>query len=284
MNMMVEKAKLYVVATPIGNLQDITLRALDVLKQVDVIFAEDTRVTKKLLQQYAIAPPLLYSCHEHNEAGRSSQIVELLSQGKSIALVSDAGTPLISDPGFYLIQSVKENGFSVETVPGACALIAALSIAGLPTDAFSFYGFLPAKPKAKKDKLQLIMHVAHTCIFYESTHRILATLKLISELLPQRKVVVAKELTKQHEQVFEGWACEILAQFEKEPLLCKGEFVILLEGVKAPKLETSETNDDRLLQVLLRHLPIKQAVQIAVEITNGKKNALYKKALAQQNR
>ena len=279
----IERGVLYVVSTPIGNLQDITLRALEALKVAEVIFAEDTRVTKKLLEQYGIKIPTLISCHEHNESSRVNSLIEHLNNHKIVLLVSDAGTPLISDPGFYLVKAIKEHGYKTIPLPGVSALITALSCAGLATDSFQFKGFLPAKTGARKAILQTLIQSQITTAFYESTHRILATLKDIASTLPNHQIVVAKELTKQFERFMHGTACEVLTLLTDEPSLTKGEFVILIEGQKndLPKLPSLDEN--KLLSLLLKELPIKKAVAMIVELTQGKKNALYKKALELQS-
>lgn len=278
----IERGVLYVVATPIGNLQDITLRALEALKQAEVIFAEDTRMTHKLLEQYAIKPPVIISCHEHNEQARIDLLIKYLNEQRITLLVSDAGTPLISDPGFYLVKSLREQSYSVVPLPGASALITALSAAGIATDGFQFKGFLPAKSGARKKVLQSIEKTTITTAFYESTHRIIATLTDIQDTLPNHTLIVAKELTKQFERFFNGHACNILADFAKDPSLTKGEFVILIEGIKIDKEDDTILNEHKLLALLLAELPIKKAVSIVVELTQGKKNALYKQALAMQ--
>ncbi|MDA0911731.1 MAG: 16S rRNA (cytidine(1402)-2'-O)-methyltransferase [Proteobacteria bacterium] len=278
----IERGVLYVVATPIGNLQDITLRALEALKQAEVIFAEDTRVTRKLLEQYGIKPPLIISCHEHNEQARIESLMQHLNDQKITLLVSDAGTPLISDPGFYLVKTLREKGYSIIPLPGANALITALAAAGIATDGFQFKGFLPAKSSARKKILQSIEKAIITTAFYESTHRIVATLEDIDSVLPHHTLVVAKELTKQFERFFSGHAHEILSHFEKDTSLTKGEFVILIEGVKEKIAEETTIEAHKLLSILLTELPIKKAVSIAVELTQGKKNALYKQALTIQ--
>ena len=279
----INKGTLYIVATPIGNLQDITLRALEVLKQVEVIFAEDTRVTKKLLGHYAISAPQLFSCYAHNESSRLSQMIEQLSCPKSVALVSDAGTPLISDPGVTVVREIKAKGYPVVPIPGVSALTTALSAAGVATDGFQFYGFLPAKRSARQSVLSSIQHSAMTCVFYESKHRIISSLEDINVSFPSHEIVVAKELTKQFERFFQGNAQGILNQLNKDPVLCKGEFVILISGKKNIGPGKDALHQDRILKLLLTELPLKKAVQLATEITQGKKNDLYKKAIASQN-
>lgn len=285
MKNIVEKGALYIVSTPIGNLQDISLRALEILKTAEVIFAEDTRVTHKLLAQYAIKPPQIYSCHEHNEKRQTEVIDTLLQKGQTVALVSDAGTPLICDPGYYIVHQIREKGYRVIPIPGASALISALSAAGLPSDRFQFLGFLPAKSQARENTLTQIKSSHITSICYESTHRIIACLEAIDRLMPKRYIVLAKELTKRHEQFFFGQASEILAKMQADPRLCKGEFVLLFQGSDhktEPESEKISIRETELLQILSDKLPIKQAVELAVKISKGRKNDLYKKALKRQ--
>lgn len=216
---------LYIVSTPIGNLQDMTLRALEVLKSVDVIAAEDTRHTKMLLTHFQINTPLT-SYFEHNEIKKSEYLLGLLKEGKNIALVTDAGTPGISDPGYRLICLAKENQIPLTVVPGACALIAALSLSALPTDSFVFAGFLPVKSAGRRKKLAEYKDDKRTVIFYESPHRILKTLEDVEAVLPDWQVVVAREITKKYEEVRRGTAKELLEYFLKTAP--KGEFVLLL--------------------------------------------------------
>lgn len=216
---------LYIVSTPIGNLQDITLRALDVLKSVDVIAAEDTRHTKILLDHYQITTPLT-SYFEHNEKKKAEYLLGLLKDGKKIALVTDAGTPGISDPGYRLVSFAKENNIALTVVPGPCALIAALSLSALPTDSFVFLGFLPVKSIGRKKKLEEFKDQNRTIIFYESPHRIQKTLEDIAEVLGDWQVVIAREITKKFEEVRRGKAQDLVSHFEKIPP--KGEFVVLL--------------------------------------------------------
>ncbi len=277
----VESGVLYIVSTPIGNLKDITLRALDILKEASIIFAEDTRVSRQLLQKYAITPPKMLSCHEHNEKERISQIITALDNNEVVVLVSDAGTPLISDPGFIICQSLREKGYKIVPIPGVSALITALSASGLPSDAFQFRGFFPVKNTARLNLLNSIKPLHMTHIFYESTHRITSTLESINKVLGDRCIVVAKELTKQYENFFIGNAAEIQQKFNDDPLLCKGEFVILIQGEQQThNTDSASIDSEHVLSVLLRELPLKQAVKLASDITGLKKNNLYKKALA----
>lgn len=222
-------AKLYIIATPIGNLEDITLRAIRVLGEVEVVFAEDTRVTKKLLSHYNIHT-LLERLDARTEKKRTQRVVELLQEGKNVALVSDAGTPTISDPGGLLVEQVREAGFEVVAVPGASALTAALSVAGVPASEFLFLGFLPHK-KGREKLFKEISESKRTIVFYESPHRILKTLKSLSEHLgKQQKVALARELTKIYEEVVTGTAKEILEKLERNKEKQKGEFTVIVSG------------------------------------------------------
>jgi len=279
--MLTEFGKLYVVATPIGNLADISFRAVEVLKQVDLIAAEDTRHVKMLLQHYGITNKLV-SLHQHNEDKASSVLLEKLREGQSIALVSDAGTPLLSDPGMPLVKMVKDAGLDVVPIPGACALIAALSAAGLPLTQFSFEGFLPRTSSARKVFFNEKVMSSKTWVFYESCHRILASLQDMAEILPlDRQIVIARELTKLHETIVKtslGKALELVGQNGN---MRKGEFVVIVDGAAADKNEHIITPEqEKLLQVLLRECSIKTAVAMAVEITGVRKKLLYQVALA----
>jgi 16S rRNA (cytidine1402-2'-O)-methyltransferase len=280
---MSECGKLYVVATPIGNLGDISYRAVETLRQVDLIAAEDTRHIKTLLQHYGINRKVV-SLHQHNEERASTELLEKLREGLSIALVSDAGTPLVSDPGMPLVQKAKDAGIEVSPLPGACALIAALSAAGLPTARFSFEGFAPRTASERKSFFQAKADAPETWIFYESCHRVLASLQDMKGVLPpERRIVIARELTKLHEAIVQMTLGEAPAWVESDPNRQKGEFVIIVEG--APKAEhraeiTGE--QERVLGILLQECSIKTAVPLAVEITGGRKKALYQAALRLQ--
>ncbi len=281
--MLTELGKLYVVATPIGNLADMTFRAVEILKQVDLIAAEDTRHVKMLLQHYGITNKLV-SLHQHNEDKASFVLLEKLRAGLSIALVSDAGTPLLSDPGMPLVKMVKDAGLDVVPIPGACALIAALSAAGLPVTQFTFEGFLPRTSSARKTFFNERVLSPKTWVFYESCHRILAALQDMAEILPlDREIVIARELTKLHETIVKtslGKALELVAQNDN---MRKGEFVVIVDGAVADTKEQIITAEQqKLLQVLLRECSIKSAVAMAVEITGAKKKLLYQAALDMQ--
>jgi 16S rRNA (cytidine1402-2'-O)-methyltransferase len=272
--------KLYVVATPIGNLGDMSFRAVEVLKKVDLIAAEDTRHVKMLLQHYGITNKLV-SLHQHNEDKASSVLLEKLREGLSIALVSDAGTPLLSDPGMPLVKMVKDAGLDVVPIPGACALIAALSAAGLPVTQFSFEGFLPRTSSARKAFFNERLMLPKTWIFYESCHRILATLQDMAEILPlDRQIVIARELTKLHETIVKTSLGEALGLVKHNDNMRKGEFVVIVDGAVVDKKEQLITPEQvRVLQVLLRESSIKTAVAMAVEITGVRKKLLYQAAL-----
>lgn len=272
---------LYVVATPIGNLQDMTLRAIEVLKSVDRIVAEDTRHSAPLLKHFSIIKPSI-SMHEFNERERHKVLMEYLQQGESIALISDAGTPLISDPGFHLVREAKANGINVVTVPGPCAAIAALSVAGLPTDKFTFEGFLPAKTEARRNRLAALLHENRTMIFYEAPHRVLSSLQTMVEVFGERKAVVARELTKIHESVLADTLPRLIKHFESHPNSVRGEFVILIEGVNEEAAESKEVIPENVLDILLEELPLKQAASLASKITGERKNVLYEMALAKK--
>jgi 16S rRNA (cytidine1402-2'-O)-methyltransferase len=271
-------AALYVVATPIGNLRDLTLRALDVLKAVDVLAAEDTRVTRHLLQHYGIDTRPI-SLHEHIEEEAGSRIVELLRAGRSVALVSDAGTPAVSDPGARLVRRVRQAGFAIVPVPGASAVTAAVSAAGLPAGRFLFYGFLPAQTGGRVRELEALREQAAALVFYEAPHRVRETLADLAQVLGgERELVIARELTKLFETIHACRLDEALAWLDADPNRSKGEFVLLVQGAPAPGDAQAEEGK-RVLAVLLRELPLKQAVQLAAEITGAKRNALYERAL-----
>ena len=273
------EACLYIVSTPIGNLGDITARAVEVLGSVDVIAAEDTRHTARLLNHLGIRKPLL-ACHEHNERDRSAQIVAKMAAGESVALVSDAGTPLISDPGYFLVATVREAGYRVVPVPGACALIAALSVSGLPSDRFFFEGFLPAKSVARRKRLQALSGFEHTWIFYESTHRIEECLADMLEVLGvERDIVIARELTKTFETVLAGQVDACLSQLRADANQKKGEFVVLVRGAESSKDGGVDEGSANLMHILLEELSLKQASQLASKITGIKKKTLYEYGL-----
>ncbi|KGA58184.1 16S rRNA (cytidine(1402)-2'-O)-methyltransferase [Yersinia pseudotuberculosis] len=278
----ISASTLYVVPTPIGNLGDITHRALEVLKGVDLIAAEDTRHTGLLLQHFAINARL-FALHDHNEQQKADQLLAKLQEGQSIALVSDAGTPLINDPGYHLVCRCREAGIRVVPLPGACAAITALSAAGLASDRFCYEGFLPAKTKGRKDTLQALIEEPRTLIFYESTHRLLESLQdMVTVLGPQRYVVLARELTKTWESIHGAPVGELLAWVKEEETRRRGEMVLIVEGHKVQSDDALPADALRTLALLQKELPLKKAAALAAEIHGVKKNALYKYALEQQ--
>jgi 16S rRNA (cytidine1402-2'-O)-methyltransferase len=267
---------LYIVATPIGHRQDISLRALEVLKSVDLILAEDTRHSENLLQMLAIKKPLS-SMHAHNEASKCESILQMLIQGKDCALISDAGTPLISDPGFPLVAQARQAQIPVVPIPGACALITALSAAGVPCDRFTFVGFLPAKQAARRQALQELRAIEHSLIFYESTHRITESIDDIAFVFgPDSPLTLAKELTKSFERFVSGSCTEVKQWLNEDPAHRKGEFVLIIPARQEVK---NHDASDTLLSILLEELPLKQAVKIAAKLTDFNKNELYQRAL-----
>ena len=278
MNDTISKAgMLYIVATPIGNLADISDRAKKTLSEVDLVLAEDTRHSKRLMQHLVINTEM-QSCHEHNEMQRVESVIAALESGKNVALISDAGTPLISDPGYQLVRAVQDAGYQVSPIPGASSIVAALSVSGLPTDSFVFEGFLPAKQQARQKKLEAIQHEARTVILLESSHRIVDSLRDIKQIIGrQREMVLARELTKQFETIKRGDVEEILLFIESDANQQKGEFVLMLTGLQEQNMDDGETK--RVLRILLQQLPVKQAAEIASKLTGEKKNDLYKLAL-----
>lgn len=274
----VAEPTLYVVATPIGNLGDITLRALEVLRTVDAVAAEDTRVTQNLLNHHGIRTRLL-ALHQHNEKKAAEQLVALLAKGQSVALVSDAGTPCISDPGEIAVDHVREAGFRVVPIPGASAILAAIAASGMRVLPLCFHGFLPNR-KAEREKLLLGMKSQPGLLaFYEAPHRILESLESIASVLGGgRRVVIARELTKMFEQIHACRLSDATAWLSGNDDRRRGEFVLLVEG--CGEAENGGNDDaERILGILLREVPLKQAVKLAAEITGAKKNALYDRAL-----
>ncbi|MCU5773356.1 16S rRNA (cytidine(1402)-2'-O)-methyltransferase [Erwiniaceae bacterium BAC15a-03b] len=278
----ISASTLYIVPTPIGNLGDITQRALTVLASVDLIAAEDTRHTGLLLQHFAINARL-FALHDHNEQQKAELLLAKLQEGQSIALVSDAGTPLINDPGYHLVRRCREAGIRVVPLPGACAAIAALSAAGLPSDRFCYEGFLPAKSKGRCDALRALEQEPRTLIFYESTHRLLDSMQdIVTVLGADRYVVLAREITKTWESIQGAPIGELLAWVKEDENRRKGEMVLIIEGYKQQADDALPPEALRTLALLQAELPLKKAAAITAEIHGLKKNALYKYALEQQ--
>jgi 16S rRNA (cytidine1402-2'-O)-methyltransferase len=279
----VAPGRLYVVATPIGNLGDLSARARDTLAGAALIAAEDTRHTGTLLKAFGISTPMI-SLHDHNEAQRTPELIERLRGGASVALVSDAGTPAISDPGFDLVRACAAAGIEVVAVPGPCALVAALSIAALPTDRFCFEGFLPARGAARRTRLSALSAEQRTLVFYESPHRIKETLADCAEHLgPRRVAALAREITKLHESLYRGSLGELAERAASEPDLSRGEIVLVIAGA-APEVAAQGDDGhagalDRALKPLLEELPLKQAAHLAARIAAVRDNEAYKRAL-----
>ncbi len=269
---------LYIVATPIGNLDDITRRAVEILRNVDLIAAEDTRHSQRLLGHLGIRKPML-SLHQHNEHQRLRQILDKLQAGENIALISDAGTPLISDPGYPLVRAVREAGLEVSPVPGPSSIITALSAAGMPTEPFTFYGFLSQKNSERMRCLSSYKEIPGTLVLLESSHRIERLMQQLNEIMPELRVVVAKELTKTHEKFIEGLPRDILDLFERDPSMCRGEFVVMIDNplrVETAAIGKAETD---MLKALLEEVSLKKAVKLTSQFSGRKKNDLYQLAL-----
>lgn len=278
-----QSGSLYVVATPIGNLADISQRAINTLTQVSCIAAEDTRHSGKLLQYLGISNRLL-ALHDHNEKQRAASIIEKCLAGEDVALISDAGTPLISDPGYSLVRLCREAGVPVVPVPGPCALITALCAAGLPTDKFQFIGFLAPKSSQRQTQLAAVPDNAGTIISYDTARRILDTLQdVVAVFGAERQLVLAKELTKTFEHFACGTAAEITQWLTEDPQRCQGEMVLMI--APAPSKADAEISEEvqRTLKILLAELPLKQAAALTAQIHNEKKNALYQLALSWQS-
>ncbi len=270
---------LYIVPTPIGNLGDITERSIQVLRDVDAIAAEDTRHSGQLLQHLDIRNEL-FAVHEHNERQRAEQIIARVLQGQNIALISDAGTPLISDPGYILVQQCRAAGVKVVALPGACAMITALSGAGLPTDRFSFEGFLPAKTQQRRKRLQGLLNESRTMVFYESPHRIADCLQdLRHEFGDDRNIVMARELTKQFETYLQGSIAAVHEQVLADANQQRGEIVLVIAGAAEAEQEDITPRAMQTLRLLRKELPLKKAAALAAEIHGSRKNILYQLAL-----
>ncbi len=274
-----ETGRLYIVATPIGNLQDISQRAIQTLEKVDWIAAEDTRHSQRLLQHLGIKKPLI-ALHDHNERQKRDELLARLETGEQGALISDAGTPLISDPGYHLVQLLRAHQVEVTPIPGPSAIITALSAAGLPTDRFTFEGFLPAKQKKRLETLQALLEEPRTMVFYESPHRLIESLKaFVTTFGEDRPMSVARELTKQYEQFLTATTAEVLDYFQQHPDKVRGEFVLMLQGAE-DRVEMSPKEGEALIQVLLAQgLPVKQISEIVAQYLGMKKNAIYSQVL-----
>ena len=271
--------ELYLVATPIGDMTDIAPRALGILSTVDIVAVEDKRRSSRLFSHFGIKTPMI-SYHDHSEEKQVKKIIDELLCGKSVALISDAGTPLIADPGYKLVNAAKDKSIKVSPVPGPCALIAAISASGLPSDRFIFEGFLPSKSIPRIIKIQNISADSRTIIFYEAPHRILETLiDMIKVIGPSRKIVLARELTKTYETFISGTLESVLQVIEKDLNQQKGEIVIVLAGADSSEKKIETQDSKRILSVLLEELPLKQAVSLGSKITGIQKNIFYKLAL-----
>jgi 16S rRNA (cytidine1402-2'-O)-methyltransferase len=275
---------LFLVATPIGNLGDISARACRVLSEVESIAAEDTRHSGQLLQHLGIAKPLV-SLHQHNETRRAPELIERLMRGENVALVSDAGTPLISDPGFDLVRAAIAQGVRVVSIPGACAAVVALAGAGMATDRFGFEGFLPAKASGRRDRLETLKLDERTLIFYEAPHRLTETLADIAEVFgAARRVTVARELTKQYETFYYGTAQELAVRATQDADMNRGEIVIVVAGSTSQPGRENVLETDKVLRTLLEELAPAQAAKLAAKLTGAKRSELYDRAIALNER
>ncbi|MAZ66347.1 MAG: 16S rRNA (cytidine(1402)-2'-O)-methyltransferase [Kangiellaceae bacterium] len=274
---------LHIVATPIGHLDDITRRALDILQQADYVAAEDTRHSSKLLGHYNINSRLI-SLHEHNEIEQCQRIINDLEAGKNIALISDAGTPLISDPGYKLVEQALKQGCKVSPIPGPSAIIAALSVAGQPTDRFTFEGFLPAKQGQRRKLLEALVQEPRTMVFYESTHRLVDCLSDIAHTLGvERNMSLVKEITKSFEQIHKGTVQDVMDWLDEDPARCKGEFVLILRGAQVEPDQLDE-GAKQLMSLLIEHLPPNKAAAVVAQHYNVRKNVIYQWALSHKDK
>lgn len=278
-----QKGTLFVVATPIGNLEDISARAIRVLNEVSLIAAEDTRHSARLMQHFGIATPLA-ACHEHNERDQGGRFISRLQAGEDVALISDAGTPLISDPGYHLVRQARAAGYAVVPVPGACALIAALSAAGLPSDRFIFEGFLPAKAVGRRARLEQVKEEPRTLIFYEAPHRILECLEDMRSVFgDERPALLAREITKTFETLQGMPLVDLHNWVASDSNQQRGECVVVVAGWQAPESDAAVSSEAlRVLDLLLKDMPLKRAAALAAEITGVRKNLLYQVALERQ--
>lgn len=273
----------YVVATPIGNLEDWSPRAISTLKKVDLIFAEDTRHSAKLMQMFNISTPMR-SLHDHNELNRIEEILTLLNNDQSVAIISDAGTPLISDPGFKVIRALREEHKTIIPIPGVSAVITALSVSGIATDRFSFEGFLPAKSTSRKTRMDELKNDPRTLVFYESSHRIIDMLKDAIEVFgTQRYAFIGREMTKHYESYLSNTLSELLDYYNTHKDEQRGEYVVIIEGSNTTTEMADTISLNELLASLLEELPLKKAVLLAMKITKLPKNHIYQTALALQN-
>jgi len=271
---------LYVVATPLGNLRDLSPRARDTLAAVDVVAAEDTRHSQKLLDAFGIRAKRLLAVHQHNEQQTAGQIIEWLAQGQHVALITDAGTPAISDPGARLVARVREAGYTVSPVPGACAAVAALSVAGIVEGGFRFIGFLPAKAQARRTALTALSNERNALVFYEAPHRVASCVADMAEVFSGgREILIARELTKLHEEIAMMPLAEAEAWFAADANRNRGEFVLIVRGTDAP--DGASADALRVLGLLLDELPLRTAVRLAAEITGAPRKELYARALEQ---
>ncbi|WP_346837158.1 16S rRNA (cytidine(1402)-2'-O)-methyltransferase [Microbulbifer sp. SAOS-129_SWC] len=277
-----DQALLYIVATPIGNLADMVPRAIEVLQCADLVAAEDTRHSQRLFSHFSIDTPLM-AYHDHSDDRRTGQILERLEQGQTVALISDAGTPLISDPGYRLVREARARGIKVVPVPGACAFTAALSAAGLPSDRFSFEGFLPAKAGAREKALQALAGDPHTLIFYEAPHRVLDTLEAMAQVFGgKREAVIARELTKAFETIHLAPLAELAEWVRADSNQQRGEIVLLVRGAERERSGELDAEAERVMKLLLAELPPKRAAALAAEITGVNKKVLYNWSLGQK--
>lgn len=267
------------VATPIGNMGDMVPRAIEILQTVDLIAAEDTRRSSQLLKQFNIATRLI-SYHDHSDTTKVDQVLEVLSRGDNVALISDAGTPLISDPGYRLVRRALDLGYTVSPVPGSCAAMAALSVAGLPSDRFVFEGFLPSKATQRQKALEALVKESRTLIFYEAPHRIADTMTDLCAIFGgDRQAVLARELTKAYETILSGSLAELEARVKSDTNQQRGEIVLLIHGFAGVAESQEESEQTQVLKVLLDELPVRQAASLAARITGGSRNRLYQQAL-----
>ncbi len=280
--MSIKNGVLYIVATPIGNLGDISPRALETLSQVTLIAAEDTRHSRTLLRHFGVDARML-ALHEHNEYQALEKVVDCLRQGNAVALISDAGTPAISDPGFALVRECHRQGITVSPIPGPSAAIAALSASGLATDSFVFEGFPSRNQGARRTQFQELGNETRTMLFYESSHRVQACLQDMADIFGvERPAVLARELTKLHETILHGTLGSLCEALQQDPMQSKGEFVLLVSGKPERQDEALGPEVERTLRILMQELPLKQAAALAARLTGEKKNRLYQHGLGLQ--